>query len=71
MLRRTLIALTAALVMAAAPTQSRAQETDDALAKKYYQLGKELYNRSDYEGALVQFKQSYKYSKKSGLLFIH
>lgn len=44
-------------------------ETDEKLARNYYQLGKELYNRSDYEGALKQFHMAYKYSKKPGLLY--
>lgn len=44
-------------------------EGDEELAKKYFQLGKELYNRSDYEGALKQFKLSYKSAQKPALLF--
>lgn len=44
-------------------------QDDEELAKKYFQLGKELYNRADYEGALKQFKQSFKHAQKPALLF--
>jgi hypothetical protein len=44
-------------------------QSDQALAKKYFQLGKELYERAVYEGALEQFQQSYRYSKKPALLY--
>lgn len=46
-----------------------ASESDEELAKRYFTLGQELYNRSDYAGALVQFEQSYKYAQKPALLF--
>jgi len=44
-------------------------KTDDDLAKQYYKLGEELYNRSDYEGALKQFQQAYKYSKRPAFVY--
>lgn len=46
-----------------------AAQNDDALAKQYYKLGEELYNRADYEGALKQFSQSYQLSKRPALLY--
>ncbi len=55
-----------ALLLAGAPA---AAETDDALAKQYYKLGEELYNRADYEGALKQFTQAYQLSKRPALLY--
>jgi tetratricopeptide (TPR) repeat protein len=51
------------------PGLARAQQTDDELAKQYYKLGEELYNRADYEGALKQFQQAYKLSNKPALLY--
>jgi tetratricopeptide (TPR) repeat protein len=50
-----------------APASARAQN-DEGLAKQYYKLGEELYNRADYEGALKQFQKSYEYSKRPALL---
>jgi tetratricopeptide (TPR) repeat protein len=44
-------------------------QEDVTLARGYYQLGVELYKRSDYGGALKQFKLSYAASKKADLLF--
>jgi hypothetical protein len=44
-------------------------DEDTELAKRYYNLGEELYNRSDYEGALKQFQQSYKLSQRPALLY--
>jgi tetratricopeptide (TPR) repeat protein len=44
-------------------------QSDDELAKRYYKLGEELYNRADYEGAYKQFQQSYEISKRPALLF--
>ena len=49
------------------PASVRAQGDTD-LAKGYYKLGVELYNRADYEEALVQFKKAFKYSGKAALL---
>jgi tetratricopeptide (TPR) repeat protein len=58
------------LCLALAPAVARADETsDEELAKRYYQLGEELYNRSDYEGALKQFQASYALSKRAPLLY--
>jgi tetratricopeptide (TPR) repeat protein len=58
------------LLLLFAPAAARADsEADEELAKRYYKLGEELYNRSDYEGALKQFQQSYALSKKAPLLF--
>lgn len=37
---------------------------DEKLAKQYYQLGKELYGRADYAGALTQFENAYKHAKR-------
>ncbi len=43
---------------------------DDAeLAKQYYKLGQELYDRADYEGALKQFRQAYTHAKRPALLY--
>lgn len=58
---RNVIFLLAALALA--PALARAQ-SDDELAKRYYKLGEELYNRGDYRGALAQFEQAFKYSQK-------
>lgn len=55
---------TPATAKAAAPSDS-----DAALARQYYVLGKGLYERGDYEGALVQFKQAYRNAKRPALLF--
>jgi tetratricopeptide (TPR) repeat protein len=52
-----------------APAAARAQGGDDALAKQYYKLGEELYNRADYEGALKQFTQAFNLSKRPALLY--
>jgi tetratricopeptide (TPR) repeat protein len=60
--------LLASLLSLLVATTARA-ETDDALAKQYYKLGEELYNRADYEGALKQFNQSYLISKRPALLY--
>lgn len=40
---------------------------DTDLAKGYYKLGVDLYNRADYEEALVQFQKAYKHSGKATL----
>lgn len=55
-----------ALLLAPRPA---AAETDQELAKRYYKLGETLYHRSEFEGALKQFKRSYEYSNKPALLF--
>ncbi len=59
------------VLVAGLPAVARAQQPEgsDALAERYYKLGEELYHRSDYEGALKQFGQSHKHSKKPALLF--
>lgn len=44
-------------------------QSDEELAKRYYRLGEELYNRADYEGALKAFQHSYTYSKRPPLLY--
>lgn len=51
------------------PPVTAAAETDEELAKRYYKLGETLYNRSEFDGALRQFKRSYDYSQKPALLF--
>lgn len=51
------------LALLAASPAAHAQ-TDDDLAKEYYELGEKLYHRSDYEGALKQFQQAFKYSQR-------
>ena len=56
------------LVVASLSSVARAAGDED-LAKKYFTLGEELYNRADYEGALKQFQQAYGYSKKPALLY--
>jgi len=61
--------LVAILVLAPAGAGAQEGQSDEALAKQYYKLGEELYNRADYEGALKQFRQSHKYSKKPALLY--
>ena len=55
-----------AWLCAAAP--ARASEDID-LAKKYFTLGSELFNRGDYKAALAQFEESFKYSRKPELLY--
>ena len=45
------------------------QQGDTNLAKRYYKLGEELYNRADYEEALKQFKRAYTYSGQAALLY--
>ena len=45
------------------------QASDDALARKYYELGQSLYGRADYEGAIKQFEDSYRLSRRPALLF--
>lgn len=42
---------------------------DEELAKSHFKLGMDLYNRSDYAGALVQFEKAYVYSNKPELKF--
>jgi len=42
---------------------------DNTLAKQYYKLSEELYNRSDYEGALRQFQQAYRASPRPAFLY--
>lgn len=49
--------------------QAQAAGGDLDLAKRYYALGEELYQRSNYEGALAQFQQAYKASAKPDLLY--
>jgi len=49
--------------------QGTDQNMDTDLARRYYKLGEDLYNRADYEEALKQFKKSYQHSKKSALLY--
>lgn len=61
--------LVAILVLAPAGAGAQEGQSDEALAKQYYKLGEELYNRADYEGALKQFRQSHRYSKKPALLY--
>jgi tetratricopeptide (TPR) repeat protein len=65
--RTTVAAL--ALHLCLLGTRPAAAQNDDALAKQYYKLGEELYNRADYEGALKQFSQSYQLSKRPALLY--
>jgi tetratricopeptide (TPR) repeat protein len=43
-------------------------QNDKELAEHYYKLGAQLYSRSDYLGALEQFKSSYRYSRAPALL---
>jgi tetratricopeptide (TPR) repeat protein len=43
--------------------------TDDELAKQYFLLGEEAYNRAEYVKALELFQQSHHYSKKPELVF--
>jgi tetratricopeptide (TPR) repeat protein len=57
------------LVAAPAALAQGSGQTDDELAKQYYNLGEKLYNRSDYEGALKQFQQAYNYSKRPALYY--
>ena len=45
------------------------QNADQLLARKHYELGAQLYKTSDYSRALVEFQESYRLSKKPGLLF--
>lgn len=54
------------LALVAAPPAARA---DDEVAKKYYELGRTLYSRSDYEGAIKQFEEAYRLSRKPDLLY--
>jgi tetratricopeptide (TPR) repeat protein len=61
--------LVAILALAPAGAGAQGGQSDEALAKQYYKLGEELYNRADYEGALKQFQQSHKFSKKPALLY--
>ncbi len=42
---------------------------DIDLAKKYFTLGSELFNRGDYKAALTQFEMSFEHSKKPELLY--
>jgi hypothetical protein len=56
----------AAALLVAPPV---AAQTDEELAKRYSKLGEVLYNRSEYEGALKQFKRSYDYSERPALLY--
>lgn len=67
MLRGVEAMLLIALMLA--PAWSAAADNDDELGKRYYRLGETLYNRSDFAGALTQFKRSYEHSKKPALLF--
>lgn len=61
---RTALLLVA--ILSFAPAVARAQGDTD-LAKGYYKLGVELYNRADYEEALAQFNKAYKHSRKATL----
>jgi tetratricopeptide (TPR) repeat protein len=63
------LAFVALVVLVGQPIDVRADETDEELAKRYYKLGETLYHRSEFEGALKQFKRSYDLSKKAALLF--
>jgi tetratricopeptide (TPR) repeat protein len=65
---RYVVPMTLLLLSASTPAWAD-DAADEELAVRYYKLGEELYNRSDYEGALKQFQQSYALSKKSGLIF--
>ena len=62
--RKTLLValLTCILLPAVASAQG-----DTDLAKGYYKLGVNLYNRADYEEALDQFQKAYKHSGKAAL----
>ncbi len=53
-------------LLSVAPAVAGAQGDTD-LAKGYYKLGVELYNRADYEEALAQFQKAYKHSGKAAL----
>jgi len=44
-------------------------QSNEELAKRYYKLGEELYNRANYDKALEQFKYSYDHSKKPELFY--
>lgn len=58
---RSLVLICAVLM----PLQATAQGTEDEkLAKRYFQLGKELYGRADYAGALKQFQSAYKHAAR-------
>lgn len=55
--------------LAAAPTAHAQAPGDLELAKRYYSLGEELYQRSNFEGALAQFQRAYKVAAKPDLLY--
>lgn len=64
-MNRHALAIGLTALVAAAP----AARADDEVAKKYYELGKTLYSRSDYEGAIKQFEEAYRLSRKPDLLY--
>lgn len=68
MLRESLLPRIA-LMLCLLPAPAMAQGMDTDLARRYYKLGEDLYNRADYEEALKQFKKSYLHSKKPALLY--
>jgi len=68
-MNRVAVLAIVAFELLAIPSSGLAQTPDEELAKRYFKVGEELYNRSDYQGALEQFSKAYKYSKKPGLLF--
>ena len=65
-LMRSLLVLT---LLAPLPARAQGSGADDALAKQYYKLGVELYDRSDYEGALKQFEKAYSHSKRPAFVY--
>ena len=70
---RKVTILSAAVLLAVAggvTGELRADEqSDEELAKNYYRLGADLYNRAEYAGALKQFLNAYKYAPRPQMLF--
>lgn len=65
-MKRVLVAAVL-FVMCALSGPAAWAEADIQLAKKYFTLGSDLFNRGDYREALVQFEKSFKYSSRPEL----
>jgi len=61
-------AIVAAMLCLAVPASAELSD-DDTLARRCFELGQTLYARADYEGAIKQFSEAYRLSRRPALLF--
>lgn len=56
-------------VLVPAHVTAQPKQADQELARQHYQLGKQMYQRENFGGALEQFKLAHRHSGKTALLY--